>query len=73
MNLRQFTNGARVLWNIEGDEYLACINKEDREFIGDTILLDRFRRDPHRAFVSLPTQDQERVFAIITERNKRAV
>ncbi len=72
MTIREFMNGVKVLWNIERHEYLACINQEDREHFGDTLLMERFRRDPHRAFCALPTQDQERVFAIITERNKKA-
>lgn len=72
MNLRQFSNGLRVLWNISSAEYLACINTDDREHFGDLVLWSRFVKDAHRTFVALPTQDQERVFAIITRRNQEA-
>lgn len=71
MELQEFLNSIRILWNIDRPEYLECINDEDREFLGDQLLWERFARDPHRAFVALSTQDQERVFAIIQERNKR--
>lgn len=72
MTLQEFLHGIRILWNIEGDEYIACINKEDREHFGDDDLMKRFLRDPQRTFVSLPDQDQKRVFAIIEKRNKEA-
>lgn len=71
MSLDEFLNGLRVLWNINAKEYLACINHEDREFFGDKELWEKFAKDAHRTFAGLPTQDQERVFAIITERNSR--
>jgi len=72
MTLEEFTNGLRVLWNIDMRQYLACINEEDREYVGDNKLWEAFRTDPHRAYAGLPLQDQERVFAIITERNQKA-
>lgn len=71
MRLDEFLNGIRVLWNIDADEYLACINVEDREYYGDGPLWEAFRDRPHRTFVGLPTQDQERVFAVIEKRNAR--
>lgn len=72
MTLRQFSNGVRVLWNIERDEFLACINDADRRFVGDEILADAFMTDPIRTFIRLPDQDQERVFKIIERKNKEA-
>lgn len=72
MTLQELLNSIRFFWNIDPGQYLACINAEDREFLGDVLILERFRRDPFRAFVSLPTQDQERVFAIIERKNKEA-
>lgn len=72
MNLNEFTNGLRVLWNIDMREYLNCINDEDREYIGDEKLWNAFAKEPHRTFAGLPTQDQERVFAIITARHAKA-
>lgn len=72
MTLQEFTNGLRVLWCLSGDEYLGCINAEDREYLGDDLLLERFRRDPQKAFAHLPDQDQVRVFAIIEQKNKKA-
>lgn len=68
MTLERFLNGVRVLWNIDEREYLACINAEDREHFGDKYLSDAFFGNPHRTFVSLPDQDQRRVFAIIDKR-----
>lgn len=68
MKLHDFSNAVRTLWNIERPEYLACISKEDREFIGDDILWARFEIDPHRTFIALPDQDQRRVFAIVEAR-----
>ena len=70
MTLEEFTNGIRVLWNIDRREYLACISEEDREYIGDDKLWEDFRTDAHRTFARLPTQDQRRVFAIIEKRNQ---
>jgi len=72
MTLYQFLNGIRILWNINADEYLDCLNKEDREFFGDETLWARFRDDPHRTFSGLPEQDQERIFALIERRNTTA-
>ena len=72
MPLRQFLNGIRILWNINADEFLGCINVEDREYFGDEALWKRFRDDPHKTFAGLPSQDQERIFAIIQKRNVRA-
>lgn len=72
MMLAEFSNGLRVLWNIDAAEYLACINGEDREFFGDRALWEKFRDNPHRTFSVLPDQDQRRVFAIIEQRNAKA-
>lgn len=72
MNLPQFSNALRVLWNIDAAEYLACINATDRGFFEGRRLWETFRDNPHRTFLALPTQDQERVFAIIEQRNKDA-
>lgn len=68
MSLERFLNGVRVLWNIDEREYLSCINTEDREHFGDKHLSDAFFNNPHKTFVSLPDQDQRRVFAIIEKR-----
>jgi len=72
LNLQQFLNGVRVLMCINQEEFLACINKEDRLYFGDQELSNRFFKNPHRCFCELPTQDQERLFAIIAERNAKA-
>jgi hypothetical protein len=72
MTLHQFLNGIRILWNINANEYLACINQEDREYFGDDKLWARFRDEPHRTFAQLPDQDQVRIFALIEQRNVRA-
>jgi len=72
MTLAQFLNGLRVLWNIDADEYLACINQEDREHFGDDVLWKRFVSAPHRTFAGLPGQDQKRIFALIERRNIKA-
>lgn len=72
MNIYQFLNGIRVLWNIDAAEYLACINPEDRAHFGDDKLWQRFQAEPHRTFSGLPSQDQERVFAIVERRNAKA-
>jgi len=69
MTLQEFLNGIRVLWNIDADQYLSCINREDREYFGDESMWCRFSDNPHRTFSALPTQDQERLFAIIQQRN----
>lgn len=70
MTFEEFSNGLRVLWNINKADYLACINDEDREHYGDGALWARFATDAHKTFAGLPTQDQMRVFAIITRRNE---
>ena len=72
MTLDEFLNGVRVLWNIDRHEYLSCINGEDRKYFGEQMLWERFYKEPHRTFAALPTQDQERVFALITGRNRKA-
>ena len=72
MTFDQFHNGLRVLYCISGSEFLSCINAEDREYIGDDKLLERFRANPHKYFCECPTQDAERLFGIITERNAMA-
>jgi hypothetical protein len=72
MTLEQFLNGIRILWNIGADEYLACINKEDREYFGDESLWGQFATSPHKTFAALPDQDQRRIFALIERRNARA-
>ena len=72
MTLHEFLNGTRVLWNINADEYLGCINQEDREFFGDGELWGRFRDEPHKTFAGLPDQDQKRIFALIERRNAKA-
>lgn len=72
VQLYEFLNGIRVLWNINAAEYLACINAEDREYFGDEELWHRFRGEPHKTFAELPQQDQERLFAIIERRNANA-
>ena len=72
MTLAEFTNGIRVLWNIDAEEYLACINQEDRDYFGDSVLWLRFQGDPHRTFSGLPDQDQRRVFALVERRNAKA-
>lgn len=72
MTLYQFLNGIRILWNIGYDEYLACINDEDREFFGDDALWERFATEPHKTFSGLPEQDQTRIFSLIEKRNTQA-
>lgn len=72
MNLAQFHNGLRVLYCLSGDEFLACINAEDKEFFGTEKLLERFRANPHRYFCECPTQDAERLFAVIIRKNAAA-
>ena len=72
MTLLEFSNGLRVLLNIDEREFLSCINQEDREYFGDKHHSDKFFKNPHRYFCELPTQDQERLFAIITKRNQDA-
>jgi hypothetical protein len=72
MTLDEFLNGIRVLWNIDAEQYLACINKEDREYFGDSVLWLRFQGDPHRTFSGLPDQDQRRLFALVERRNADA-
>ena len=72
MTLYQFLNGIRILWNIGADEFLSCINAEDREYFGDSALWKRFRDDPHKTFSGLPEQDQKRIFALIEARNTKA-
>ncbi len=72
MLLSEFSNGMRVLWCLSGEEYLKCINAEDREYVGDDKLWERFCTNPHRTFVELPDQDQERLFSIIAHRNYKA-
>ena len=72
MTLAEFLNGIRVLWNIDADEYLPCINQEDREYFGDNLLWLRFAGDPQRTFSGLPSQDQQRVFALIERKNAKA-
>lgn len=72
MTLYQFLNGIRILWNLSADEFLFCINQEDREFFGDKALWTRFRDDPHKTFAGLPEQDQVRIFDLIERRNTAA-
>ena len=72
MTLAEFLNGIRVLWNIDADEYLPCINQEDREYYRDVNLWSRFRSAPHMTFSGLPSQDQQRVFALIERKNAEA-
>jgi hypothetical protein len=72
MTLEEFTNGVRVLWNIDMRQYLSCINDEDREYVGDEKLWNDFSANAHKTFANLPDQDQRRVFAIIVERNAKA-
>ena len=67
MTIDEFSNGIRVLFNIDRDAYLPCINETDRAFIGDDHLWQRFQKDPVTTFLRLPTQDQERVFGIIVK------
>jgi len=62
MSLDEFSNGIRVLWNLNRSEYLDCINETDRAFITDPVLWHRFVNDRIRTFLKLPTQDQERIF-----------
>ena len=69
MTFPEFHNALRILMCLSGAEFLACINAEDREYFGDDKLLEKFRANPHRNFCELPTQDAERLFAIIHERN----
>lgn len=72
MYLYQFLNGLRVLWNLDADEYLACINHDDRDYFGDGPLWSAFTANPHKTFSGLPDQDKERIFAVIQQRNERA-
>ncbi len=72
MSLNEFLNGIRVLWNVGADEYLSCINPEDRGYFSDEVLWRRFATEPHRTFANLPDQDQERIFALIQRRNEKA-
>lgn len=72
MTLAQFHNGLRVLYCLSGDEFLACINDEDKEYYGADKLLEKFRANPHKYFVECPTQDAQRLFAVITKRNADA-
>ncbi len=72
MTLAEFSNGLRVLLNIDAHEFLGCINAEDRLAVGDKLLWETFRDSPHRTFIRLPTQDQERLFAVIQDRNRKA-
>ncbi len=72
MTIDEFLNGVRVLWNMNADEYLGCINQEDREYFGDDVLWARFRDEPHKTFAGLPDQDRERIFALIERRNTKA-
>jgi hypothetical protein len=71
MTLYQFLNGTRILWNIGADEYLSCINQEDRDYFGDTKLWKTFQQAPHRTFSGLPDQDQQRIFTLIERRNAK--
>jgi len=68
MTLQEFESGLRALFNIDGHEYLPCINAADREFFGDNVLWSRFRDNPPMTFLRLPTQDQQRVFDIVASR-----
>ena len=68
VTLQEFESGLRALFNIDGHEYLPCINAADRQFFGDNVLWSRFRDDPVKTFVGLPTQDQQRVFEIVARR-----
>lgn len=72
MTYAQFHNGIRVIMCLSGDEVLGATNSEDREFLGDDLILERFRRDPLKYFVACPTQDSEWMFAIIERKNKEA-
>lgn len=72
MKFNEFHNGLRVLMCLSGAEFLGCLNDEDREYFGDEKLLEKFRANPHRNFCELPTQDAERLFAIIQEKNAKS-
>lgn len=72
MTYDEFNNGLRVLLCINCKTFLECINPEDREFVGDNQLWDRFVKNPYQTFLNLPTQDSLRLFDIIETRNTKA-
>lgn len=69
MTYRDFHHALRILLCLSGEEFLSCVNAEDREFIGDDKLLERFRQNEFKTFLELPTQDSERLFALIERKN----
>lgn len=71
MTFCDFHHGLRILICLSGEEFLSCINAEDREFFSDAVLLGRFRKNEFKTFLELPTQDAERLFAIIERKNAK--
>lgn len=63
MTLREFSNGLRILWNIEQDEFVkaGCPAEDWR----------RFADNPHRYFVGCPDAYQDGLWRIIEGRQPR--
>lgn len=74
MTFDQFSNGLRVLLNIDGGEFAFALGYGGVKMGGDAVAAEykAFRDDPHRWFIKAPDAKAKAIWWIVAERTKGA-